>query len=287
MRVNSRFLMVVALALLSGGAAVSAQANARTSSQTMVFDTIDLTNPDHATIQFDSQGADFGPWMSTFSPKVRRHWVIPDAAETQPDHVIVRLTVHKDGTLTDIEVVQPSTTASLNTSAVDALKAVGTALPLPSAYPVDSLRMTVVFNYNDNHNDHPPASLGRVPPPWVDSGLGLSGGAHMSPLTEVSLAFDAKGLDFGPWLEQFDPVVRHNWLVPQAAAAMSGHVVLRLHIRKNGALTDIEVVEPSSLASFNVAAVNALRTSNPGIPLPTAYPVDPMSMTVIFYCNER
>jgi TonB family protein len=99
--------------------------------------------------------------------------------------------------------------------------------------------------------------------------------------------FDSKGLDFGPWLDRFVRMVKHNWLVPEAAMTMSGHVVIHLNIHKNGMLTDIEIIEPSKISSFNTAAVNALRTSNPGIALPTEYPVDPMAMTVIFYYNER
>jgi TonB family protein len=112
-----------------------------------------------------------------------------------------------------------------------------------------------------------------------------NGGQDNESRPEIS--FDTKGVEFGPWLERFVRMVKHNWLVPQAAMTMAGHVVIRLNIHKGGALTDIEVVEPSSIASFNTAAVNALRTSNPGIPLPTEYPVDPMAMTVIFYYNEK
>jgi hypothetical protein len=41
-------------------------------------------------------------------------------------------------------------------------------------------------------------------------------------------------------------------------------------------------MEPAAMASFNVAIVNALKASNRAVPLPPAYPVDPMSMMLTF-----
>jgi outer membrane biosynthesis protein TonB len=76
--------------------------------------------------------------------------------------------------------------------------------------------------------------------------------------TLIATQFDSKGVDFGPWLGSFTRLVRHNWLISAAAMRSSGHVVIHLNVRKDGALTDIEVVEPSSITWFNVAAENAL-----------------------------
>ena len=53
---------------------------------------------------------------------------------------------------------------------------------------------------------------------------------------------------------------------------MKGHVVITFNIHRNGAITDIEVKQPSSIESFNLAAVNALMGSNPTQPLPAEYP---------------
>lgn len=100
------------------------------------------------------------------------------------------------------------------------------------------------------------------------------------------IQFDSKGVEFGPWLDRFLRTVKHNWLVPEAAWSMHGHVVIRMNIYKNGTITDIQVLQPSSIQSFNAAAVNALKTSSPVMPLPPAYPVDPMVMTVTFFYNE-
>ena len=44
---------------------------------------------------------------------------------------------------------------------------------------------------------------------------------------------------------------------------MRGRVVITFYVHRNGALTDVTVVRPSEIESFNTAAVNALLASNP------------------------
>jgi TonB family protein len=100
------------------------------------------------------------------------------------------------------------------------------------------------------------------------------------------IQFDSKGVDFGPWLRRFVAQVKRNWFVPQAAMIMKGHVVITFNIHRNGAITDIEVKQPSSIESFNLAAVNALMSSNPTQPLPAEYPSDSAFFTVTFLYNE-
>ena len=100
------------------------------------------------------------------------------------------------------------------------------------------------------------------------------------------IQFDSKGVDFGPWLRRFIAQVKRNWFVPQAAMIMRGHVVITFNIHRNGALTDIEVKQPSNIESFNQAAVNALMSSNPTQPLPPEYPSDTAFFTVTFLYNE-
>jgi TonB family protein len=100
------------------------------------------------------------------------------------------------------------------------------------------------------------------------------------------LQFDTKGVEFGPWIRRFVSQVRRNWFVPYAAMTMRGHVVLTFFVHRSGALTDITVIQPSPIESFNTAAMNALRSSNPTEPLPPEYPDDKAFFTVTFYYNE-
>jgi TonB family protein len=101
-----------------------------------------------------------------------------------------------------------------------------------------------------------------------------------------SFQFDSKGVDFGSWLRRFRAQVYRNWLIPYAAMALHGHTVLRFTIHRDGTITDLIVLQPSSIDAFTKAAFNAIRTSNPTVPLPQEYPDESMVMTVIFYYNE-
>ncbi len=101
------------------------------------------------------------------------------------------------------------------------------------------------------------------------------------------IQFDTKGVEFGPWIRRFVAQVKRNWFIPYAAMTMRGHVVLQFNVHKDGRVTDVAVVGPSSVDAFNNAAANAIVTSNPTEPLPPEYPADKAFFTVTFYYNEE
>jgi TonB family protein len=101
-----------------------------------------------------------------------------------------------------------------------------------------------------------------------------------------AIQFDTKGVEFGPWIRRFVSQVRRNWFVPYAAMSMRGRVVITFNVHRSGAITDVTVVRPSEIDSFNTAAVNALLASNPTEPLPKEYPDDKAFFTVTFFYNE-
>ena len=100
------------------------------------------------------------------------------------------------------------------------------------------------------------------------------------------IQFDSKGVEFGPWLRRFVAQIRRNWFVPYAIWSMHGHVVLTFNVHRDGALTDLAVLQPSHVEAFTNSAFNALRSSNPTQPLPPEYPDDQAFFTVTFYFNE-
>ena len=101
-----------------------------------------------------------------------------------------------------------------------------------------------------------------------------------------SIQFDSKGVEFGPWLRRFVAQIRRNWFIPYAAMTMKGHVVVTFFVHKDGRITDLKVVKPSSVDAFTNSAFNALAASNPTIALPPEYPDDKAFFTVTFYFNE-
>jgi TonB family protein len=102
----------------------------------------------------------------------------------------------------------------------------------------------------------------------------------------ATIQFDTKGVEFGPWLRRFVIRVRSNWFIPQAAMTFRGRVVLTFNIHKNGQITDVQVIGPSSVEAFNRAAVYAIQGSNPVDPLPPEYPEPVAFFTVTFLYNE-
>jgi outer membrane biosynthesis protein TonB len=108
------------------------------------------------------------------------------------------------------------------------------------------------------------------------------GGSQIGPLQ-----FDTKGVEFGPWVRRFVAQIRRNWNVPEAAFFSKGHVVITFYVHKDGSLTDISVIGPCPIDSFNSAAYGALVWSNPTEPLPPQYPADKAFFTVTFFYNEN
>jgi TonB family protein len=101
-----------------------------------------------------------------------------------------------------------------------------------------------------------------------------------------SIQFDTKGVEFGPWIRRFIAQVKRNWFFPYAAMSFKGHVVLQFNVHRDGSITDLTVVQPSSVDAFTQSAYNAMLASNPTQPLPPEYPADKAFFTVTFYFNE-
>jgi TonB family protein len=100
-------------------------------------------------IQFDTKGVEFGPWIRRFIAQVKRNWLIPYAAMSMKGHVVVTFNVHKDGSITDLQVVGASPVDAFNNAAYGALASSNPTAPLPPEYPSDQAFFTVTFFYNE------------------------------------------------------------------------------------------------------------------------------------------
>jgi TonB family protein len=101
-----------------------------------------------------------------------------------------------------------------------------------------------------------------------------------------SIQFDTKGVDFGPWLRRFIAQIRRNWFVPYAAMSLHGHTALTFVVHRDGSITELQVLRPSTVEAFTTSAFSAIKASNPTMPLPPEYPDDQCFFTVTFYFNE-
>ena len=107
-------------------------------------------NDPGATIQFDTKGVEFGPWLRRFVAQVRRNWFVPYAAMTFRGRVVLQFNIHKDGHITDIAVVDPSGINAFNLAANNAILGSNPTEPLPPEYPDPKAFFTVTFYYNES-----------------------------------------------------------------------------------------------------------------------------------------
>lgn len=101
------------------------------------------------------------------------------------------------------------------------------------------------------------------------------------------MAFDSKGVDFGPWLREFIPNVKRHWFIPYALMAYTGHVVVTFRVAKDGRIQNLALKKPSSETGFNEAAMEAVRAVQNAPPLPVAFPSRHASFTITFFYNEK
>jgi TonB family protein len=101
-------------------------------------------------IQFDTKGVEFGPWIRRFVAQVKRNWFVPYAAMSLRGHVVLTFNVHKDGRITDLQIIQPSNVDAFNNAAFNALTSSNPTMPLPPEYPSDKAFFTVTFFYNES-----------------------------------------------------------------------------------------------------------------------------------------
>ena len=107
-------------------------------------------NDPGATIQFDTKGVEFGPWLRRFVAQVRRNWFVPYAAMTFRGRVVLQFNIHKDGRITDISVADPSDINAFNLAATNAILGSNPTEPLPPEYPDPKAFFTVTFYYNES-----------------------------------------------------------------------------------------------------------------------------------------
>ena len=102
------------------------------------------------TIQFDTKGVDFTPWLRGFVARVRSNWFVSAAAMSRKGHVVITFRVQRNGDITDLVVREPSSVAAFNDSAYRAMLNSSPLASLPSDYPGESAFFIVTFYYNES-----------------------------------------------------------------------------------------------------------------------------------------
>jgi TonB family protein len=132
-----------------GGALGEALKNLNRYAQDQQLDNPNGGNLIEPSIQFDSKGVEFGPWLRRFIAQVKRNWFVPYAAMSLKGHVVITFNVHKDGRISDLQVIRPSDVSAFNNAAFNALAQSNPTMALPTEYPSDKAFFTVTFYYNE------------------------------------------------------------------------------------------------------------------------------------------
>lgn len=105
---------------------------------------------------FETQWFDWGEYAEGMVRRIRVNWlsIMPDLIKTgMKGHLIVRVTIHRDGRLSDIEILQSSGIPPYDFAAKKALEMSSPIAPLPKDFPNETERVTFGFFYNEE----PPA----------------------------------------------------------------------------------------------------------------------------------
>jgi TonB family protein len=102
-------------------------------------------------LSFETQWFDWGEYAESMVSKIRINWygIMPDLIKTGLKGVVtIRITIHRDGRISDITILKSSGVPPYDNAAQKALEASSPLKQLPADFPKDSERVTFMFYYN-------------------------------------------------------------------------------------------------------------------------------------------
>ena len=103
-----------------------------------------------------------------------------------------------------------------------------------------------------------------------------------------TMSFDTQGFPWGEYGRRLKVIIENNWYdrIPLAAReGLRGYACLHIVIEKDGTISDVQAVQPSTVPPFTRAALDALRASSPLPPLPRDFAEDREGMSWCFFYN--
>jgi TonB family protein len=110
---------------------------------------------------------------------------------------------------------------------------------------------------------------------------------NASRLNTGAVSFDTAGWDLGPYARQVQERVSSNWRTPEVQEVLrqKGWVAVHFVVHRDGRITDLAVVRPSGIPSYDQSALNALKSSDPLPPLPAEVAIPQITGTFRFFYN--
>jgi protein TonB len=128
-----------------GEAAPTQLAHATTNAQAVNTNPVNVSSSQFAAM--------FPAYVQMITQVVHQYWYTQEIASGTPygSQVIVDFTIHRDGTVSNIRIAQPSSSPTLNASAMHAVQRVGRFIPLPTQYTGSTVSVEYTFTYSTPH----------------------------------------------------------------------------------------------------------------------------------------
>lgn len=117
--------------------------------------------------------------------------------------------------------------------------------------------------------------------------LGNAGG-EQGTAEQGPLSFETQWYDWGDYAQSMVSKIRVNWYanMPQIIrTGMKGVVTIRFTIHRDGRISDITILNSSTVPPYDAAARKAIELSSPLKPLPADFPNPTERVTCMFYYN--
>jgi len=118
--------------------------------------------------------------------------------------------------------------------------------------------------------------------------LGNPGGGEKGFAKDGPISFETAWYDWGDYAQSMVARIRVNWynIMPDLIrTGMQGVVTIRFTIHRDGQITDVTILNSSTVPPYDFAAKRAIENSSPLNPLPKDFPMATERVTAMFYYN--
>jgi TonB family protein len=132
------------------------------------------------------------------------------------------------------------------------------------------------------------ASLGGAQ--GIDLGGAAGGGGDKGFAESGPISFETAWYDWGEYAESMVSKIRVNWygIMPELIrTGLKGRLTIRFTIHRDGRITDVTIIEGSTIPPYDFAAKKAIEMSSPLNPLPKDFPKETERVTAMFFYNEE
>jgi TonB family protein len=119
--------------------------------------------------------------------------------------------------------------------------------------------------------------------------LGRLTGGDKGTFEQGPLSFESEWYDWGEYAQQMVSKIRVNWyanMPPLIRTGMQGVVTIRFTIQRDGRITDITILDTSTVPPYDFAARKAIELSSPLLALPKDFPNPYERVTAMFFYNK-